>query len=111
MASKFDLLIEEIKSTDEVINFKKIEKLVLENNEIKNTLNRLHEVEKQAINAKEFGLINAYEVYMKEYNDILKSFEDDVLISMYLDAKKDVLDILELVAKTIENEIQLKINE
>ena len=111
MVNNLDVLIDEIKSNEEVIRFRKLEKLILENTEIKKTLDRLHEVEKQAVNAKEFGLTNAYEIYMKEYNEIIKSFENDVLISMYLDAKKDVLDILELVTKTIENEIRTKIDE
>lgn len=111
MANNLCLLIDEIKSSEEVIRFQKLEKMILEKPEIKNTLERLHEVEKQAVNAKEFGLTNAYEMYMKEYNEIIKSFDDDVLISTYLDAKKEVLEILELVTKTIENEIRVKIDE
>ena len=104
-------LIDEITTSEEVIEFKRLEALVLANKEIKDTLDRLHEVEKQAINAKELGLVNAYDMYMEEYKTILKSFEDDVLISSYIEAKKEVLNIIDIVTSTISNEIAKKINE
>lgn len=104
-------LIDEITTSEEVIEFKRLEALVLANKEIKDTLDRLHEVEKQAINAKELGLVNAYDMYMEEYKTILISFEDDVLISSYIEAKKEVLNIIDIVTNTISNEIAKKINE
>ena len=111
MNKALENLIEELKNTPEVIEFKKLEKLVLENEEISLKLDRLHEVEKQAINARELGLENTYFAYKKEYDDIIKGFEDDVLVSMYLNAKEEVLSILNLVTKTIELEVNKKINE
>ena len=111
MSKALENLIEELTNTPEVIEFKKIEKLVLENEEISLKLDRLHEVEKQAINARELGLENTYIAYKKEYDDIIKGFEDDVLVSMYLNAKEEVLSILNLVTKTIELEVNKKINE
>ena len=106
-----DELLQEISSTPEVIEFRKIEALVLENEEIKAKLDRLHEVEKQAVNAKEFGLENAYFAYMKEYKEILNSFENDVLISQYIALKEDAKDILDTVINVIEKEIFKAINE
>lgn len=111
MNKALENLIEELTNTPEVIEFKKLEKLVLENEEISLKLDRLHEVEKQAINARELGLENTYIAYKKEYDDIIKGFEDDVLVSMYLNAKEEVLSILNLVTKTIELEVNKKINE
>ena len=111
MNKALENLIEELKNTPEVIEFKKLEKLVLKNEEISLKLDRLHEVEKQAINARELGLENTYFAYKKEYDDIIKGFEDGVLVSMYLNAKEEVLSILNLVTKTIELEVNKKINE
>lgn len=110
MNSALKDLIEEISNSEEVIEFKRLEALVLNNLEIKETLTRLHEVEKQAVNAKEFGLVTAYDMYMKEYLNILSTFENDVLISSYIEAKKEVLDIVEMVTNIIQNEIAKKIN-
>ena len=106
-----DLGVKDLVTTSCGYKFKKLEKLVLENEEISLKLERLHEVEKQAVNAKELGLENTYFVYKKEYEEIIKSFEDDVLISMYLNAKEEVLSIVKLVTETIEREINKKINE
>lgn len=105
-----DLLLE-VSSTPEVIEFKKIEAKVLANEEIKKRLDHLHEVEKQAINARELGLENTYNAYKKEYDEILKSFESDVLISQYIALKMDAKDILDTVINIIEREIFSAINE
>ena len=104
-------LIEEILNTPEVIEFKKLEKLVLEKEEIKLKLDRLHEVEKQAVNARELGLENTYFHYMKEYKEIIKSFEEDVLISSYLRSKEEVKEILDIVTNIIERKISDRVNE
>lgn len=110
MSNALKSLIEEILSTEEVIEFQKLERLVLEKEEIKTTLERLHYVEKQVVNAKELGLENTYLAYKKEYDEILKSFDNDVLISSYLNAKVEVTEIIKLVTNIIENEINSVIN-
>ena len=111
MSNKLTILIDELLASEEVIEFQKLEKLVLEKQEISQLLEHLHNVEKQAVNAKELGLENTYLAYKKEYDEILKSFEDDVLISSYINAKEDVLRVINLVTSIIENEINKVINE
>jgi radical SAM superfamily enzyme YgiQ (UPF0313 family) len=56
-------LLEEIANSEEVIEFKKIEKIVLKNKELHDKIQRMFEAQKQAINAREFGLENAYFMY------------------------------------------------
>ena len=111
MSNALEVLIEEITSSREVIEFKRLEELVLSNDEIKSKLDRLHEVEKQAVNAKELGLENTYLLYKKEYDEILASFEEDVLISSYLNAKEEVLSLVNIVINIIEKEINKVIND
>jgi cell fate (sporulation/competence/biofilm development) regulator YmcA (YheA/YmcA/DUF963 family) len=111
MNNALELLIKEIIETEEVIEFKRLEKLVLENKEISIKLDRLHEVEKQAVNAKELGLENTYLAYKKEYDEIIASFNDDVLISSYLNAKEEVISIARLVIGIVESEINKVIND
>lgn len=105
------ILIDELLATDEVLEFQKLEKLILNNKEIVEILEHLHNVEKQAVNAKELGLENAYLMYKKEYDEIISKFENDVLISSYLNAKEDVLRIINLVTSIVENEINKVVNE
>ena len=111
MSKSLNVLIDELLSCEEVIEFKKLEKIVLENKVISEVLERLHNVEKQAVNAKELGLENAYFAYKKEYDEIIASFENDVLISSYINAKEDVLRIVNFVTSIIENEINKVIND
>ena len=103
-------MIDEILSSEEVIRFKKLESIILKNEEVNNKIIRLREVEKQAVNARELGLENAYFMYKKEYDEILSSFENDVLISSYLDSKEEVKSLINLVIGTIEDEINNVIN-
>ena len=111
MSKSLNVLIDELLSCEEVIEFKKLEKIVLENKVISEVLERLHNVEKQAVNAKELGLENAYFAYKKEYDEIIASFENDVLISSYINAKEEVLRIVNFVTSIIENEINKVIND
>ena len=110
MSKALNELIDEILSSEEVIRFKKLESIILKNEEVNNKIIRLREVEKQAVNARELGLENAYFMYKKEYDEILSSFENDVLISSYLDSKEEVKSLINLVIGTIEDEINNVIN-
>ena len=110
MSKALNELIDEILSSGEVIRFKKLESIILKNEEVNNKIIRLREVEKQAVNARELGLENAYFMYKKEYDEILSSFENDVLISSYLDSKEEVKSLINLVIGTIEEEINNVIN-
>lgn len=111
MSKALNELINEILSSEEVIRFKKLESIILKNEEVNNKIIRLREVEKQAVNARELGLENAYFMYKKEYDEILSSFENDVLISSYLDSKEEVKSLINLVIGIIEDEINNVINE
>ena len=111
MNNSLNSLIEEIVTSDEVIEFRRLENLVLNNPKIKEILDHLHMVEKQAVNARELGLENAYLAYKKEYDDIIKNIQDDVLISSYLNAKIEVNNMIEMVKNIIENEINKAIND
>ena len=104
-------LLEEIANSEEVIEFKKIEKIVLENKELHNKITRMFEAQKQAINAREFGLENAYLIYKKEYEEIHNSLKNDVLFNQYLALKSDAKNVLNTVINVIEKEIENKINE
>lgn len=110
MSKALNELIDEILCSEEVIRFKKLESIILKKEEVNNKIIRLREVEKQAVNARELGLENAYFMYKKEYDEILSSFENDVLISSYLDSKEEVESLINLVIGTIEDEINNVIN-
>ena len=112
LKSKAELeLLAEIANSEEVIEFKKIEKLVLENKELKDKIERMFEAQKQAINARELDLENAYYIYKKEYEEIHSSLKEDVLFNQYLALKSDAKNVMNTVINIIEKEIEYKINE
>lgn len=104
-------LLEEIATSEEVIEFKKIEKLVLENKELSARISEMFEAQKQAINAREFGLDNAYLMYKKKYEEIYNSLKEDVLFNQYLTLKSDAKNVMNTAINIIEKEIEYKINE
>jgi len=103
-------LLKEISSSEEVIEFRKVEKLVLADNFLNEQLNHLSLVEKQAVNALELGLDNAYFIYKKEYDEILDSLNNNVLFNQYLSLKKDAKEVMNTVIDIIEKEIFYRIN-
>lgn len=109
--NNLNLLLEEIRNTDEVIEFKKIEKVILNDKTLSQKFVELSNIEKQAINARELGLDNAYLMYKKQYDDLVKELENDVVFNQYLSLKEDAKEVMKLVISTIENEINKKINE
>lgn len=104
-------LLEEISNSEEVIEFKKIEKLVLENEELNRKIQDMFDAQKQAINAREFGLENAYYLYKKKYEELYNLLRDDVLFNQYLALKNDAKHVMNTVINIIEKEIENKINE
>lgn len=104
-------LIFELNNLEEIQKFKRLEKLVKEDKNLANKVSILHKVSKQMTNAKEFGLVNAYDQYHAEYQNLLKDIEDNVILQLYLESSEEVKNILTLVMETIEFEIKQKINE
>ena len=108
--SALTTLIFELNNLEEIQKFKRLEKLVKEDKNLANKVSILHKVSKQMTNAKEFGLVNAYDQYHAEYQNLLKDIEDNVILQLYLESSEEVKNILTLVMETIEFEIKKKIN-
>ena len=109
--SALDTLIFELNNLDEIQKFKRLEKLVKEDKSLANKVSELHKVSKQMTNAKEFGLVNAYDQYHVLYRNLLKDIEDNVILQLYLESSEEVKSILTLVMEIIEFEIKQKIND
>ena len=104
-------LLDEIANSEEIIEFRKIEKAILNDSRLSDKFKELVEAQKQAINAREFGLENAYLMYKKQYEDAMKFLKDDPLFNQYLALKEDAKEVMNLTINIIETEINKKINE
>ena len=109
--SALSTLIFELNNLEEVQKFKRLENLVKKDKTLANKVLELHKVSKQMTNAKEFGLVNAYDQYHDLYQNLLMDIEDNVILQLYLESSEEVKNILTLVMETIEFEIKQKINE
>lgn len=109
--NNLEVLKKDIIASEEYQNYRKLFELIQKDKELNAIIIRLREVEKQATNAKEFNLINAYRQYKNEYDQIIKTLEDNVLLTMYLDAKLDLKNIINKLVKIIETDISNEINE
>lgn len=109
--NSIEILKNDIIASEEYQNYRKLLELIKKERQLNTIIMRLREVEKQATNAKEFNLINAYEQYKNEYDQIIKTLEDNVLLSMYLDAKEDLKNIINKLVSIIEMDISNKINK
>lgn len=106
-----EILKKDIVISSEYQNYLRLYNLIKKEKQLVVILERLREVERQATNAKEFNLTNAYEEYKKEYDQIIKMLEDNILLSMYLDAKEDLKNLINKLVNIIEKDIDKKINE
>ena len=73
--SALDTLIFELNNLEEVQKFKRLENLVKKDKTLANKVLELHKVSKQMTNAKEFGLVNAYDQYHDLYQNLLMDIE------------------------------------
>lgn len=110
MNKAIDELIDELLALDVVKEYFHLAELLKKEPVKNNKIMELHQISKQMVNAKEIGLTNTYLSYQTEYNRILKEIDEDVLIQMFLQKQLEVNEVLEMVTKTIEDEIASKLN-
>ncbi len=98
-------LIDSLHQLPEVINYKKLEKLIDGNKEYKLKLNKMFEYQKQMMNSKHYELENNYYIYLEKYNNLKKELEEDVVVDLFLSSLEEVNELLQIVTSIIENKI------
>ena len=105
-----DKLIEYFNSLEEVKRIKELEGYIDNNKDIKNKFNELKDLQKKLVNAKEYNQINQYNVYLKDYNNLKKELLDLPFVEEYLELLDYVNNMLNYLTKSIELDIDKKIN-
>lgn len=98
-------LILMVKENEAVKRYKKLEKVINNNKELKNKINQLKTIQKQLINAKEIKRINAIEHFQIQYDQLLEEIETYPLMSDYLALQSDINDMVQNITKIIEDGI------
>lgn len=105
-----DKLIEYFNNLEEVKRIKELEGYIDNNKDIKNKFNELKDLQKKLVNAKEYNQINQYNVYLKDYNNLKKELLDLPFVEEYLELLDYINNMLNYLTKSIELDIDKKIN-
>ncbi len=105
-----DKLIEYFNNLEEVKRIKELEGYIDNNKDIKNKFNELKDLQKKLVNAEEYNQTNQYNLYLKEYNNLKNELLDLPFVEEYLELLDYVNNMLSYLTKSIEIDIDKKIN-
>ena len=99
-------LIDMVLKNEDIQRYKRIEKIVNNNKQLKDKINQLKAVQKQLINAEQIGKTQAIIEFEKRYNMLLNEIESYPLMSDYLALQGDINEMLQQVQSIIETGIE-----
>ena len=108
MSNRIDEIKNELLGMPEVIRFKELEGYINKNERINTLFSQVKEKQKQMINAKEFNQHNQYNIYNKEYNDLLNELYNLPFVEEYLELVDIINQKLGNLSFLIEKELENK---
>ncbi len=99
-------LINMILQNEEIQRYKRIEKLINNNIELKDKVNQLKDLQKQLINAKQIQKKQAIIEFEGRYNLLLNEIETYPLMSDYLALQGDINEMLQHIQFILEDGIK-----
>ena len=99
-------MIEMILKNEEIQRYKRIEKVINNNKQLKAKVNQLKAVQKQLINAKQIEKTQAIIEFENRYNALLNEIESYPLMSDYMALQGDINEMLQQVQMIIEEGIE-----
>ena len=108
MSNRIDEIKNELLGMPEVIRFKELEGYINKNERINTLFSQVKEKQKQMINAKEFNQHNQYNIYNKEYNDLLNELYNLPFVEEYLELVDIINQKLGSLSFLIEKELESK---
>ncbi len=98
-------LIKMIEDNQQIQRYKKIEKAINSNLELKAKINKLKALQKQLINAKHIEKKEAILDLEKQYETVLNEIEEYPLMSDYLALQGDINEMIQTIQSIIEEGI------
>lgn len=102
---KTDELIESIKQHPAIKRYKTLESLITKNQDLKDQLSTLKQVQKQMVNAKTYEKKQAYLTFKEAYDKQLEAIESTPLLSEYLALQSDINYMMQEIVGIIEDGI------
>lgn len=91
-----------------VKEFKVLEKAVNENENLKESLSELYELQQEMVQLKHLEKFKMYEIVKETYNKKRKKLENDPLVVNFLELQEEVNNLLKQIKFIIEKEIEIK---
>ncbi len=104
-----DKLLKMIEDDPVVKRYRQIEEKMNASKDIKQQINRLKSVQKQLINARHIGKVEAIKQFEKDYDERLRQIEDFPLMAEYLQLQTEINDMLQSVIQIIEDGLHKEI--
>ncbi len=99
-------LIQMILENEDIKRYKRIEKIINDNKELKTKIGALKSVQKQLVNAKEIQKPEAILAFEARYQVLLDEIESYPLMSDYLALQGDINEMLQAIQDIIQNGIE-----
>ena len=103
-------LIEMINHDETIKRYKAIEKVINENQDLKDKINQLKTVQKQLVNAKEIQKEKSIQHFQEVYDQLLEEIESYPLMSDYLALQGDINEMIQTIAEVLEDGINKELN-
>ena len=105
--SKIDELIDLIKNDESIIRYKKLEKIINQNEQLKENYKKMFVIQKKIVQKKN---TKSWTLEIQTlYNQNLEKLHSHYLMGEYLDLLENINNELQLITKIIEEEINLDI--
>ena len=98
-------LLSDIKNDKSVKRCHELERMIDENKEIKSLLNKKKYISKEMLAARHIGLINTYNDYKRQYDEIDKEIAKYPLVNEYLELLDYLYNDLEIMTDYITSKI------
>ncbi len=107
--NEIDTLLKLIETDPVIMRYRQIEEKMNLSKDVKRQINQLKAVQKQLINARHIGKIEAVKKFEKAYDEKLHDIETFPLMSEYLALQEEINDMLQSVLKIIEDGLNAEI--
>lgn len=98
-------LAEMIANTEEVDFFKRAEAQINENKKIREKINSMKSLQKQAVNFQHYGKEKAYAQVQEKIEALENELDELPIVQEFKQSQTDVNDLLQMVASQISNKV------